>query len=1156
MKPMRPAVAIRLALLLAFVVSSSAIALAASTVHFTSDLPGSQPIIAATVCAKGEFPASSSLVTDHPGIHAIVKRRWNDGSPKHVVLAGRLTFPDAVTATPVSLLAGTPSSATPLTSADIVAASPQASVTLTNITNTIGAASPVALPDITASLATALVQPPIRTWLSTPDLVECHYLLKPRADLYVWFHVRLWSDGRCWVRTVVEYSKLPYTSATKLTYTPAVSLGGALAWNNASAPYTHALETRWTIDGWAAGTPVNVTVRHDPDALRHSKLVPNGLLRTPTESQLNALFTTYAPGGLAGLRPSYGDTGYHEQIGLLPGWDMFYLASGDPRAWRAVLASSTAAGTHATIWRDPNTSLAVRPSDWPTWTAAGANQGGFGLFNAASQTPGLTYSWDSAHNASSGYLAYLITGDYLHLETMHMQCSSLYLMNSSSNGSGTARITFGQTRSQGWFFRTSGQLAGIAPDGDTVAADMAERLYKNALHHKAAGPDSIHADNSLGYPMTISTYDAGAPLSVAPWMHNFWIQSMGHASDLEPLPDTQMADFNAVRDWMYKGIVNYLGDGTPGTFDYRYTGNYTLTVSDLVRPSFALTYPDQLHQNWGQVWTSTLPSMNAAADSNGYPRPGTTTTPMLYSASWSYYLNYLPALAYAVDHNAPGAAAAWNRVSAAYNWESLASTAFSQPMWAVAPRAKTPLPHLIAGMSPDSWRTLALTNINHYETAGPYGAMSILETEANYPLTNWGGKWWYDPTTGLIGGVGTAQGHSSDNNPVGKAAKYIEFDTASQTFSVRWNPTGANEGHVYDANCSLVHQGKTYRKSFNADVIKQLDVVSGVWSTSPYTTAGLSPAVVDVCALEIHPTLGAQGSLLLHSDTRLIRWDLATGQRTVHATGLTGFHGRYAVMHYVPGWNRVILGGGETITTASSIGASWYSIDATGTVAATGWTSPVRISCGSDAGVFLPDPSGRPRSWWYSSADDRIYSLDWTTLTWTPRAALPQLSAAWTGVSLRDRHALMFFEGRGRTNGFAQGRVLLYKVDDESAPPPTTFTAWQAQQSWSGADSSETADPDADGLSNLTEYALRLSPLTPDAHLQPAPVSSGGNLTLSYTTDTTRTDVTYQPQRSTDLVTWTSTAAFITTQSGTLQTWTTSIPATGPRQFLRLRVTR
>lgn len=672
--------------------------MATSSVTLTSTTTGDVPVMGANVFAKGEFAADANLVTNDPGLSVVVKRRWNDGSPKHAIFAGRATL-TANTPRAITFNAGTPATGTPLAHADIVAAAPTATVTLTGITQKIGTAAPVALPNISVALADAIAAGPQRTWLATPQMVECHYLVKPRADIYVWFHVRRFAGGHTWVRTIVEYSKLPYTDDTFLNYTAVATIGATTVWNNAGAAFNHALETRWSVEGWFAGG-ATVTASHNPAQLRATKLVPNFFERNSTiDALLPSLRTSYTPGSLVDLRLDYGETGYDPQIGLLPLWDMLYVATGDVRAWRAVQANAFAVGAHATVWRDPANARPARLATYANWSYEGQNQGGYTSLPARNQLGDATsYSsvnrWDTAHNVSSGYLAYLITGDYAHLETLQLQCTGIFLSISTADGAGTNRTVLTQTRGIGWFFRTVAQFLALAPDtGEQVdrdfAADIGAWLESNIAYHTANGPAGAYANNSIGYPLTISTYDETKPLSTAPWMHHFWIQSMGHASDLEPLAAAKMPALVTLRDWMYKGIVGLLGPGTDGTFDYRYAGTYNITVSDVVRPNFSATYPNQLYQNWGQVWNATLAYISAGADAGGYPRPGTSASPTLYAGHFGYFNNLLPAIAYAAEHNAPGAVAAWNRLAAATNWSAFRLAVSDQPTWAVMPRSVT-----------------------------------------------------------------------------------------------------------------------------------------------------------------------------------------------------------------------------------------------------------------------------------------------------------------------------------------------------------------------------------------------------------------------------------------------------------------------------------
>jgi hypothetical protein len=46
----------------------------------------------------------------------------------------------------------------------------------------------------------------------------------------------------------------------------------------------------------------------------------------------------------------------------------------------------------------------------------------------------------------------------------------------------------------------------------------------------------------------------------------------------------------------------------------------------------------------------------------------------------------LPAIAYAVHHNVPGALAAYNRMTGASNWSQLTADFSKAPVWSVVPR--------------------------------------------------------------------------------------------------------------------------------------------------------------------------------------------------------------------------------------------------------------------------------------------------------------------------------------------------------------------------------------------------------------------------------------------------------------------------------------
>jgi hypothetical protein len=124
------------------------------------------------------------------------------------------------------------------------------------------------------------------------------------------------------------------------------------------------------------------------------------------------------------------------------------------------------------------------------------------------------------------------------------------------------------------------------------------------------------------------------------------------------------------------------------------------------------------------------------------------------------------------------------------------------------------------------------------------------------------------------------------------------------------------------------------------------------------------------------------------------------------------------------------------------------------------------------------------------------------------------------------------------------------------------FTTAELADSTIGGDA---ADPDADGLPNLLEYALGADPKTADLPtIAPVVGTAADRLTLTYTRPVAITDVAYTVEWSADLQTWTTgataTETLGTTDNGdgtaTVVVRSVATLSATPRQFLRLRVTR
>lgn len=112
-------------------------------------------------------------------------------------------------------------------------------------------------------------------------------------------------------------------------------------------------------------------------------------------------------------------------------------------------------------------------------------------------------------------------------------------------------------------------------------------------------------------------------------------------------------------------------------------------------------------------------------------------------------------------------------------------------------------------------------------------------------------------------------------------------------------------------------------------------------------------------------------------------------------------------------------------------------------------------------------------------------------------------------------------------------------------------TAQLADETISGAN----ADPDADGIANLVEYALDTEPLSPNSpDVLPQPFVTDDHLAITY--HPLRAELVYTPQWSPDLIDWFSGAAHTTetTEAGNVTSTAITPLSEQPRQFLRLQI--
>ena len=172
----------------------------ATTVRLLSSSSGDLPFTFGIAFKKGDIPSGVTPTLDVNDYQVTIKKTWNDGSAKHAIFSGHTTFTANTEKTITVNFNGTPPTGTNLTSSDISTAAPSAS-------NQFGSIGTVSL--------SSLLSSPARTWLSGPEMVECHYhaAVGSHATLSAWFYVRLYKSGAMHVRVIADNSQVDVGAA-------------------------------------------------------------------------------------------------------------------------------------------------------------------------------------------------------------------------------------------------------------------------------------------------------------------------------------------------------------------------------------------------------------------------------------------------------------------------------------------------------------------------------------------------------------------------------------------------------------------------------------------------------------------------------------------------------------------------------------------------------------------------------------------------------------------------------------------------------------------------------------------------------------------------------------------------------------------------------
>lgn len=896
---------------------------------------------------KGDVPSGSTLGADS-AIQVTSKATWSDGSLKFAIIAGQKTLTANTPADVTLQIDGTVASGTNIATSDL------ASVTASIDCGSIG----------TASWSSSDWPSPFETLVTGPVMSSWLYRKAVGGDAHIvaWLEVRAFLGGAVEVLAWVENGYLDVSSPTARTETFAFTLAGTERYSGSLTLYPRTsvvLASGWPVAHWVSTDPA-VIPSHDTDYLDSTKLVPHYWKRSPSTTALNALVQTYTPGGVGSHTAIMGSAGYQNAIGLLPQWEAMYCTSGDSRAYKATEVNSAHFRSFATTWRDSATNLPVRPSLRPTWTVLGAGGGGDYTLSAGSTT------WELNHIPSAGFLAYLISGRRFHYDTMALSCATCYLSQSSTQGSGVNRLMNAEDRGTAWIQRSMGQLAAIG-GSEAAAADYRATIAATITWWKTNRVEASGI-NLLGYihsyQLATNAYGTGR---LGPWMHSWWIAANGYLYDMEAL-DSQ-TDLVAVRDWMYKAAVGYLGvSGDVNSHSFTQAGQYSLKVAATTNND-----PTTWYDSWGTVHTESYGSSNSSASNTLAGSPELADE----GNGWGEMLG---AIAYAVDHVAVGAAAAWARLSGATNFSSMENSGFDdRPQFGIVKRStsgNSAMAVLAASMTAGQWAQMTPSGLT----------TAMFETGASNTI-DYLDKGCHDPVNKQIRFIGG--GHLTD-------LRWHQYDETTNAWSVLVDPPwddGSPESsasqpstggapsfnfHGYQNNALDPATGDQYLRMFGTTaLIRRYTRATDTWSTISPIVSGST----GVAATEWLPGIGTEGGLITLKYGDVQRWDKAAATFTNFTLGSPRLDHPIAVRS-VPN-NVVLFGGGDGDSNLYSIGPTGGITTRTACPIGMGVTQSVTTACPVSGDLIVIGGSSNARK--YNVATDT-----WSTLTFSGApAALP-----------------------------------------------------------------------------------------------------------------------------------------------------------------------
>ena len=671
------------------------------------------PFAVGMALVEGQFP-DEIAVGNVLAAQVNVRNRWPDGSAKIVLVSGRCTLAAGSTVTAV-LQRGTAAAGAALTEAELLASGIEATLQFAG-------GIPVSL--------RALVEAGGRPLATGKQMSSWLYGASASASnkhLMAWFEVRFFGGDQVQVVPWLENGFTRLSACAGQAGALVFTLGGSTRFSQADVHIgSHCRVYAQSGSGaghWLAAAP-DLYAAPAPSYLQSTGLVPSYFPDTRGQSRLNELAQAYSPSAYGQLTSSprdvegsgtnngdfdagMGAAGYHAGIGPLPEWDVFYLTSGEQRAWNAVLANAMGYGRYGVHFRDELTLRAVNPADVPNKTLPqGSNYNisdiGANQYGAAETLPTVApyvadgkalkpEYWAYTHHPSAGFLAYLLTGHECFLELTQMVAATCFLRQNNVHRSYAKGLLIGSnetTRGAAWSLRSMFQAATISRDGDALQTGFAAIVANNIAYYHAnyvAKPCG-----SFGVPRPYSNFaTTGSVYRVNAWELDFWVGTWGYGLDLK-VPTTQATRDQAAQffSWTAQWIVGRLGPLADAA-SYGFTGaarQFSVAIAPIASDAAWTNNAGPWFANWGEAYMATYALSNAINVGNslgGFVGANANGDNGFFPDATSYWGNLQYAISYAVRHSAAGASDAYLRMINASDWGLFEAAARSRPVWSL-----------------------------------------------------------------------------------------------------------------------------------------------------------------------------------------------------------------------------------------------------------------------------------------------------------------------------------------------------------------------------------------------------------------------------------------------------------------------------------------